>query len=141
MVSPSVFNFFRPGFIPPNSRVGSLGLNAPEMQIINENSLAGYLNFMRNAITSGVGTRNNNVLDIQADYSGELALAANPDLLVDRVNLLLLAGKLSTASRTLIRDAVASVNIGATTSAADSRNRVNLAIYLMLASPDYIFQK
>ncbi len=140
MVSPSVFNFFRPGYIPPNSRVGALGLVAPEMQITNENSMAGYLNYMRNAITSGVGTRNNNVLDIQADYTAELALAANPDLLLSRVDLLLTAGNLTPATRILIRNAIASVNIGASTAAADSRNRVNLAIYLVMASPDYLFQ-
>ena len=140
MLSPSVFNFFRPGYIPPNSRVGALGLTAPEMQITNENSMAGYLNYMRNAINAGVGTRVNNVLDIQADYSAELALAANPDLLVDRVNLLMTGNSLSTATRTSIRNAVASVNIGTTTAAADSRNRVNLAIYLVMASPEYLFQ-
>ncbi len=140
MFSPSVFNFFRPGYIPPNSRAGALGLAVPEMQITNENSMAGYLNFIRNAINAGVGTRNNNVLDIQADYTAELALAANPDLLVDRVNLLMTGGSLSVATRTQIRNAVASVNIGTANPAADSRNRVNLAIYLTMAAPEYLFQ-
>ncbi len=140
MFSPSVFNFFRPGYIPPNSRAGALGLAVPEMQITNENSMAGYLNFIRNAINAGVGTRNNNVLDIQADYTAELALAANPDLLVDRVNLLMTGGSLSAATRTQIRNAVASVNIGTANPAADSRNRVNLAIYLTMAAPEYLFQ-
>ena len=140
MVAPSVFNFFRPGYIPPNSRIGALGLTAPEMQITNENSMAGYLNFIRGVINAGTGTRVNNVLDIQADYSAELALAANPDLLVDRVNLLLTGGSLSTTTRTAIRNAVATVAIGSNTSAADSRNRVNLAIFLTMSSPDYLFQ-
>ncbi len=140
MYAPSVFNFFRPGYTPPNSRVGALGLVAPEAQITHETSVAGYLNYMRNALTNGVGTRTNGVLDIQPDYTAELALAANPDLLVDRVNLLLTGGILSANSRALIRNAVATVNIGTSNPDADRRNRVNLAIYLTMASPEYIFQ-
>ncbi len=140
MYSPSVFNFFRPGYTPPNSRVGLLGLVAPEAQITHETSVAGYLNYMRTALTSGVGTRNNNVLDIQPDYTAELALASNPDQLIDRVSLLLTGGALSANTRTLIRNAVTSVNIGTNNPDADRRNRVSLAIYLTMASPEYIFQ-
>jgi len=140
MYSPSVFNFFRPGYTPPNSRVGTLGLVAPEAQITHETSVAGYLNYMRTALTSGVGTRNNNVLDIQPDYTAELALAATPDQLVDRINLLLTGGNLSASTVTLIRNAVATVNIGTNNPDADRRNRVSLAIYLTMASPEYIFQ-
>ena len=112
----------------------------PEAQITNETSIAGYLNYMRGVITSGVGTATGGVRDIQADYGVELALAANPDALIDRVNLLLVAGNLSAATRAIIRAAVLSVNIGTTNPAADQRNRVNLAIFLTMASPEYIFQ-
>jgi uncharacterized protein (DUF1800 family) len=140
MYSPSVFNFFRPGYIPPNSRIGTAGLVSPESQITNETSIAGYLNYMRGVITSGVGTATGGVRDIQADYGVELALAANPDALIDRVALLLVAGNLSASTRATIRAAVASVNIGTSNPAADQRNRVNLAIFLTMASPEYIFQ-
>ena len=140
LYSPSVFNFFRPGYIPPNSRVGTAGLVAPEAQIINETSVPGYLNFMRGVVTSGIGTTTNNIRDIQANYSIELAIAGNPDALIDRVSLLLAAGTLSATTRATIRAAVASVNIGTSTAAADQRNRVNLAIFLVMASPEYIFQ-
>ncbi len=140
MYAPSVFNFFRPGYIPPNSNVGAAGMFAPEAQIINETSIPGYLNYMRGVITSGIGARTNNVLDIQANYNAELSLANNPDALIDRVALLLTAGNLSATTRATIRAAIASVNIGTTTAAADQRNRVNLAIYLLMASPEYIFQ-
>ena len=141
MYAPSVFNFFRPGYIPPNSRVGAIGLTAPEMQITNEISMVGYLNYIRGVINAGIGTRGaNNSFDIQADYTAELALANNADLLVDRVNLLLTGGALSSATRTLIRNAVASVAIGTANPNADSRNRVNLAIFLTMATPEYLFQ-
>ena len=140
MYAPSVFNFFRPGYIPPNSKVGAVNLVSPEAQITNETSVAGYLNYMRGVITSGIGNTTNGVRDIQADYNAELALAANPDALIDRVSLLLIGKDLSAAARATIRAAISSVNIGTTTAATDQRNRVNLAIFLVMASPEYIFQ-
>ncbi len=140
MRSPSVFNFFRPGYIPPNSKSGAIGLVSPEAQITSETSVAGYLNYMRNNISSGVGTSMNGVRDIQPDYSAEIALATDPDKLVDRVNLLLAAGRLSTAVRNQIRDAVASVVIGTSNPEGDKKNRVYLAVYLTMAAPEYILQ-
>ncbi len=44
--APSVFNFFRPGYVPPGDQLGALRITAPEFQITNESSVAGYLNFM-----------------------------------------------------------------------------------------------
>jgi uncharacterized protein (DUF1800 family) len=140
--SPSVFNFYRPNYVPPNSLTAAAALVSPEAQITSETSVAGYLNYMRTVVSNGVGTNTNGARDVQADYSAELALATNPDALVDRINLLLTAGKLSATTRTTIRDAVAAVTIRSTApqSDTDKRNRVYLAIYLTLASPDYILQ-
>lgn len=42
----SVFNFYRPGYVPPQSPLGDNGLNAPEMQIANETTAIGWVNFM-----------------------------------------------------------------------------------------------
>ncbi len=140
MRAPSVFNFYRPSYSPPNSNIGTANLVAPEAQITNETSIAGYLNFMRGVVSGGVGTTANGVRDVQADYSAELALANDPDALLDRVSLMLVAGNLSTSTRAQIRAAIASVNIGSTNPDSDRRNRVNLAIYLTMASPDYILQ-
>ncbi|MBI2732426.1 MAG: DUF1800 domain-containing protein, partial [Aquabacterium sp.] len=55
MRSPSVFNFFRPGFVPPNSATAKAGLVAPEMQLVHETSAAGYTTFMTNLMFAGVG--------------------------------------------------------------------------------------
>jgi uncharacterized protein (DUF1800 family) len=48
--APSVFNWFRPGFAPAGTAIGAAGLVAPEFQIADESSVAGYLNFMQSAI-------------------------------------------------------------------------------------------
>lgn len=43
---PSVFNFYRPGFVPPQSSLGDAGLTAPEMQIANETTAIGWVNYV-----------------------------------------------------------------------------------------------
>lgn len=137
MRSPSVFNFYRPGYVPPNTGIASAGLVAPEMQIITETSVIGYSNFMRNAMSSGVGTSG----DIQPDYTTAISLAAKPDSLVNHLDLLLTFGTMSSATRTLIRDAVSTIPLPATNQTTARRNRVMLATLCVMSSPDYLVQK
>jgi uncharacterized protein (DUF1800 family) len=140
MRSPSVFNYYRPGYVPPNTSIAGAGLVAPEMQITGETSVVGYLNFMRDAIPNGVGSSR----DIKADYAAELPLADTPERLVDRVNLLLMGNQMSAGLRSQILTAINSVAISTTnaTAAATARkNRVSLAIFLTMASPEYLAQK
>jgi len=131
MRSPTVFNFYRPEYVPPNTSIATANLFSPEMQITEETSVVGYLNYMRSAISSGTGTGR----EIKADYTKEIALAASPDQLLDRVNLLLMQNQMSPTLRGQILTAINSnpnnTNI----------NRVYLAIFLTMASPEYIVQK
>lgn len=140
MYSPSVFNFYRPGYVPPNTLVGAAGLVSPEFQITTETSVAGYLNFMRGVVQSGIGTATAGVRDIQPNYATEISLANDPDALIDRVSLLLTTSPLSQTTRLKVRNAVASVSIGTANPDNDRRNRVYLAVYLVMASPEYILQ-
>ena len=139
----SVFNFYRPGYVPPNSEIARAGLVAPEMQITAEPSVTGYLNLMQDVIPHGVGSAR----DVQADYRNELALAEQPALLVERINLLLLNGAMTPALARQIVAAVGSVSLpapsasNATALAGAKNNRVYLAIYLAMASPEYLVQK
>ncbi len=132
--SASVFNFYRPGYVPPETAIATAGLVAPEFQITGETSVAGYLNFMRAAVNNGVGSG----ADVRAAYAQEVALASNPDQLADRVKLLLTAGQMTDATRSAIRDAVTTI---ATTATNGALNRAKLAVYLTLASPEFIVQK
>lgn len=149
MRSPSVFNFYRPGFVPPGSALAGAGMVAPEFQITSEVSVVGYLNMLRGVLASGTGSRPAGAArnDIQSDYRAELALAGEPDALLAHVDLLLTASSLPAARRTQIRDLVASVAIPAATGGnqaaidAARRNRVHLAIYLTMASPEYLVQR
>ena len=139
MRSPTVFNFYRPGYVPPNTSIATAGLVAPELQIVNEVSAVGYSNFMRSAVQNGLGS--GSPRDIQPDYTAELALADNADLLIDRVSLLLTAGSMSAATRMIVRDAVNSIAMPATNQTTARQNRVRLAVFFTLSSPEYLVQK
>lgn len=141
--APSVFNYFRPDYTPPNTTLATAGMVAPEMQITGEPSVTGYLNYMQGVVQNGVGTNR----DIVPDYSAELALAAQPAQLVDRVSLLLLAGQMSATLRNQLIAALNAVTIpannGKNASAVETarKNRVYLAVYLTMASPEYLVQR
>ena len=137
--SPSVFNFYRPGYVPPNTGIAAANLVAPEFQILHETSVVGYSNFMRSIVGSGVGS--NSPRDIQPDYSKELALAEDPDALVDRVDLMLTYETMSDETRNLIRDAVESISVNPIMPTSGRQNRVYLAVFFALSSPDFIVQK
>jgi uncharacterized protein (DUF1800 family) len=130
----SVFNFFRPGYVPANTAIATAGLVAPEFQITGETSVAGYTNFMQSVISSGVGIGR----EVRATYSGELAVASDADALIDRVNRCLMAGTMGTTQRQEIRDAVNAISATAPNGPA---NRVYTAVLLTMASPEYLVQK
>jgi uncharacterized protein (DUF1800 family) len=139
MRSPTVFNFYRPGYVPPNTAIATAGLVAPELQIVNEIAVVGYSNYMRSQVQNGSGA--NSPRDIQPDYTAEMALADNPAALVDRVGLLLTAGTMSAGTRTLIINAVSSIAYPGSNQATARLNRARLAIFFTLSSPDYLVQK
>ena len=141
--SPSVFNFFRPGYVPPGTTL-SAGAVAPEFQLVSEASVAGYLNLMQSVIDTG------GVTGLQAAYTAEIALsesptAANPVSLVNRINLLLAAGQLGSATVATIATAVGSmagtVAGNATTTATNLRRRVCATVLMVMASAEYLVQK
>jgi uncharacterized protein (DUF1800 family) len=137
MRSPTVFNFYRPGYVPPNTPIATAGLVAPELQIVNEIAVVGYSNYMRNRVQSGAGSNN----DIQPDYTAEMALAHDANLLVDRVSMLLIGGAMSAATRNLVVTATNSITMPATNQATARLNRARMAVFFTLSSPDYLVQK
>jgi len=135
--SPSVFNFFRPGYVPRTASL-SAGTVVPEFQLINETSVGGYLNYMMNVIDGGINSG-----DIKAAYTTEIPLsilptAANPTALIDRLNLLLTAGQLSPTTIATIASSVGNM-LSAT--ADHRRRRVCAAVLLIMATAEYLIQK
>jgi uncharacterized protein (DUF1800 family) len=130
--SPSVFNFFRPGYVPPATAL-TPGAVAPEFQLVNESSVGGYLNYLQTVISNGISSG-----DIKATYVAELTLVSDPVALLARLNLLLCAGQLGSASQTLILTALNAMFIRTD---LEKRNRVYAAVLMVMASADYLVQK
>jgi hypothetical protein len=121
------------------------GLVAPEFQIVDEVSVAGYLNTLQTTIDVGAGATVNGARDVRSTYAAEVALASDPGALVDRVNLLLMNGRMSGGLRTRILEALGSINVpttGAQTTITTAlTNRAKLAIYMTMASSEYLVQR
>ena len=91
--APSVFNFYRPGYVAPGSQSAAAGMVAPELQLLNESTVAGFANFMVDGLIRGFGTEvpsareDPPVLkpDLQRDWSAEVALADRPAALAAHV--------------------------------------------------------
>ena len=129
--SATVFNFFRPGYVPPNTVMGNAGLMAPEFQITNASSVVGYVNFMQRVVSSGVG-------DVKGDYGTLLPLARNAQALLNGINLVLAAGQISSANLAAMAGAINGMPVN---SDAALNRRIQAALLMVLASPEYIVQK
>jgi uncharacterized protein (DUF1800 family) len=149
--SPSVFNFFRPGFVPPGTALAASKIPAPEFQLVNESTVGSYLNYMQQVMRYGVyvasppGAPNPftgpYVLDITASFSQELPLAPDAAALVARINLVLCAGRLSP---TTVSKMVTALNANAITanSSNDAKlNRICAAVLMALGCAEYLIQK
>lgn len=156
MRSPSVFNFYRPGYVPPGTEAAKANLAVPEMQLAQETTAAGYVNFMRDNINSGVGAYNGTIngvtfnrRDLQPDFSTELLLADNSSGLVDRLNDRLMYGTMPAALKTEITGAVDKIVIPALNAQKTNQaqidaaklNRVKSAIFLTVVSPEFQVQR
>src|SRR5690606_11443100 len=123
---------------------------APEFQLVNETSVGGYLNFMQGVIERGINcpnpavpqaAYNNYAYDVRANYSRELALVTDAAALIDHLNLVLAAGRLSPATRTTMVNALQATTVTATSSADVKNRRVWAAIFMVMACPEYLIQK
>jgi hypothetical protein len=72
---------------------------------------------------------------LRPDYTRELALAATPDALLDRLDTLLFAGGLSADLRAIVRDAVLAIP------RREAERRVKSAVLLLVRSPEFAIQK
>ena len=138
--SPSVFNFYRPGYIAPGTNTGSQNITAPEFQIVNESSSVGYLNFMTDFAFDRGSQRDRDIDTFKPDYTDELALVGDPTALVDNLDDLLTGGRMSDAEKADIVVFISSVEFRsfiADITAADHEDLVQTAVTLVVNSPSY----
>lgn len=156
MRAPSVFNFYRPGYSPANTPVSRAGMVAPEMQIIQESSVAGYADYLDRFVgatsIAGVGLGNKipnpnkngpDVREIQFDLKPFIQVASNPDDLIDLIDTVMLNGQLQMDTRMAMKNALLTVKPKRQNDDMQRvyRERVSLALYMALLSTDYLVLK
>jgi uncharacterized protein (DUF1800 family) len=123
----SVFNFY-----PPDYTLTKSGVIAPEFALYNTSSAISRVNAAYGTIFGNI-TPDATVLGAtgtQFDLSTYAALASNPAALLDRMNDLLFAGRMTASTRAIIQPAIEAVN------ASDVTARVKTALYLSIIAPE-----
>ena len=151
--APSVFNFFRPGYVPPSTSLAAMQYTAPEFQLVNESTTASYINYLEDILVNGIWVRAPELItspsdktatdgfDIAPDYTAEMNLAGNAPALFARLNLLLCAGQLSDAT---LKDMINVFVVDKTNSASSDNNKrsyVAKAIMFVMCCSEYLVQK
>ncbi|MEI6085248.1 MAG: DUF1800 family protein [Verrucomicrobiota bacterium] len=129
--SPSVFNFFRPGYQPPGLLTAN-GLVGPAFQITDSYSCISLPNKLWEIAQEGFSYY---LYSFPPDYTEMTAIADNADSLLDQVNLMFCAGTMSAATRDILLNAVNQIP------AYDRLMRVRLAIYLAATCPEGAVQR
>ncbi len=155
MDSPSVFNFFLPTYSPPGA-LTQAGLVAPELQIINASSGVSAPNYYWNAIFGGLHRwgsarpERTVMLNLDPEMLMNVPAAAvdnpdpsvqplDPDPLIRRLDLVLTGGTLTPRTCQILHEALSRFGPG---SGWDwPHNRLRLAIYLIITSPEFAVQR
>lgn len=153
LLSPSVFNFFQPGYTHPGP-IASAGLVAPEFQITSETTVINQANLQHAAIhwdlwTSEPVPGTNYNVTVSLDVSPEVGLitsapgtqAQKEAALLDHLNARVLNGQLSPGLRQAITNAFTSLPWWYGTNSDAQESRVRLALYLLYASPEFAIQR
>jgi hypothetical protein len=144
--SPSVFNFYRPDY-QLSGALTAAGMEVPEFQITNESTLVttdNWLGIQAYQFIDGAGVKHagtnyslvgqTGATSVFLHTAGWEGLAGNPAQLVDQMNVILMAGQMPTAMRTVL------INYANAIPASSPGSRVAETAELLLSAPQYAVQ-
>ena len=127
--APSVFNFFLPAHSPAGD-IAAAGLVAPEFQITTSNSIVGMSNLVDFIVLGEFVTdAPEPFAPVSLNFDDYIDIADDVDELLERLDIVLTAGTLDSATRRGIRSVLLDI--------PEVEIRVRVALYLVLVSPDY----
>lgn len=139
LAAPSVFNFYLPDHQPVGDFT-SEDLFSPEMQIHNSSTGIGYFNQAHKWTEwrTLFWDWHESTPNVEVDLSTLFPLAGDPESLLNHLDVIFTHGRLSEETRQTIRAALDKVN-----QSWDGWQfwRAQLALYLILISPDYVVLK
>ncbi|MEL7219010.1 MAG: DUF1800 family protein, partial [Pseudomonadota bacterium] len=140
--APSVFNFYRPGFIPNGTEAGERGLTMPEMQLVDGALRSGYVNFMTTYVMGdSIQRSGENENNFTPNYSSVVALVEDTDGMIDHLDELLFYGRMSDTTRARMRQVNDNVAIRSGSAAADRKKRAELAVLIAVTAPEFSVQQ
>lgn len=150
LFSPSVFNFFQADY-QPLGEINDANLVAPEFQITDAQTVAGYINGLYEWVIRDNIADENDLFGGEAnsgyddeissiDLGDEVMFTDDDELhiLLDRLNLILAQGRLSDQTENIIIEAIKEFP---NDTAEQEEDRVRLAIYLVLSAPEYLINR
>ncbi len=145
MNAPSVFNFFLPDY-QPNGAITDNNLFAPEFQIHNTKTILNYYDYFYSLNVwdeAFYNWQDDEILDADVTLNtAELELLYDqPEVLLNRFDMLFTNGTLSDRTKDFIKEAILMVNETTTSEEDIPRDRIRLGIYLMMVSPDFAIRK
>ncbi|TVR98616.1 MAG: DUF1800 domain-containing protein [Wenzhouxiangellaceae bacterium] len=152
MRSRTVFNFYRPVYTPPGSALDAAGLVAPEMQIVDEFRITQWTNVwlkevaLEGGFTDCCSPEARNFYYWRLDYEPLIALLQqSPERLIDRFDLLLMAGQMSPELRQILTETIAAQTSGYSEHSGMFRGvshmKVGRALHHLVAATEYVVQK
>ena len=130
--SPSVFNFYRPGYQPPGLLTAN-GLVGPAFQITDSYSCISLPNKLWEITQTGLTHYSDYAFP--PDYADLISLAGNTTFLVDEVNLLFCGGAMTATTRDNLLTGLNQI------ASYDRLARVRLAVYLAATCPEGAVQR
>jgi hypothetical protein len=130
--SPSVFNFFRPGYQPPGL-LTQYGLVGPAFQITDSYSSISLPNKLWEFTERGLFQWGG--YSLPPDYADLFPVATDNGALADQVNLLFCGGEMTAGTRKIITDALQ------TLPTYDRLLRIKLAVYVAATCPEGAVQR
>ena len=141
MNSPSVFNWYSPGFVASGTESGDLGYTVPEFQVLLAGNRTGYAKEMTEYVFDNTYGPDRDAESFKPDYSDEIALVNDSEALADHLDALLLGGRMSGETRKAIVEGVPAIPVrtnDAESTQRDEFKRAAYAITVAVTSPEYM---
>ena len=122
---------------------------APEFQVVDEVTVASYVNVMQTWVDLGIGSTppGGSGRDVRSSYTAEIAIADNAQSLVDRMNSLLFYGQMPSTLQGRVLAAINAITVPAPNGSNQAQidtarlNRAKTAIFFSMISPEYLAQR
>ncbi len=131
--SPSVFNFYRPGYVAPQTPLSDLDLVAPEFQIVDETAAIGWINWLGSYLRNPRGSQS-------YDLTALLTLAEDIPALVTEVADRLCPDGISAGLRSVVERNIAAV-VDERNLARQALERALGVVLLIAASTDFLHER